>query len=134
MTPMAFLKPVDSNETKRYTHSEGDWLDLRQNLSKREVNAILKVMPVSGIDQEDAQKMISTVEGITDTLFKNLVVGWSVNDKPSLEVYYSLSGEAATWIDNTLFEHFNAQSLSKAEEGKPSTSLKGQPKDTTDQA
>ncbi|CAB5220602.1 hypothetical protein UFOVP357_3 [uncultured Caudovirales phage] len=130
MTPMAFLRPVDLNEVKRYTHESGDWLDLRQNLSKREVNAILKVMPSAGFETAESAQMISTVEGIVETLFNNILVGWSVDDAPSLETYYTLSAEAAQWVDNTLFEHFNAQSLNKAEEGKPLTSLKGQPKVT----
>lgn len=135
MTPMAFLRAVDITDVKRYTHDSGDWVDLRRNLSKREVNSILKSMPANGnIDNGDGDntKMITTVENISETLFKALVAAWSVDESPSIETYYSFSAEAASWLDNILFEHFNKQSLDKVEEGKPSTSPKEQPKVTAD--
>jgi hypothetical protein len=132
---MAFLRAVDITDVKRYTHDSGDWVDLRRNLSKREVNSILKSMPANGtIDNGDGDstKMITTVENISETLFKALVAAWSVDESPSIETYYSFSAEAASWLDTILFEHFNKQSMDKVESGKPSTSPKEQPKVTAD--
>lgn len=117
-----FLRPVDKTVTKRYEHESGDWVDLRQNLSKREVNAILRVMPADAINGTTGEKsgaeMVDVLTSVAETLFTNLVVGWSVDDSPSVETYLSLPSDAAGWVDKILFEHFNAQSLSGDEQGK----------------
>lgn len=117
-----FLRPVDKTVTKRYEHESGDWVDLRQNLSKREVNAILRVMPADAINgtagEKSGAEMVDVLTSVAETLFTNLVVGWSVDDSPSVETYLSLPSDAAGWVDKILFEHFNAQSLSGEEQGK----------------
>jgi hypothetical protein len=117
-----FLRPVDRTLTKKYEHESGDWLELRQNLSKREVNAILRVMPADAIngtaDNKSGAEMVDMLTSVAETLFTNLVVGWSVDDAPSVETYLSLPSDAAGWVDKILFEHFNAQSLTGEEQGK----------------
>lgn len=116
-----FLRPVDKTVTKRYEHESGDWIELRQNLSKREVNNILRVMPaeaVTGAQEKSGSEMVDMLTSVAETLFTNLVVGWSVDDSPNVETYLSLPSEAAGWVDKILFEHFNAQSLTGDEQGK----------------
>ena len=116
-----FLRPVDRTLTKKYEHESGDWLELRQNLSKREVNAILRVMPadaINGVDSKSGAEMVDVLTSVAETLFTNLVVGWSVDNSPSVDTYLSLPSEAANWVDKILFEHFNAQSLTGDEQGK----------------
>ena len=117
-----FLRPVDKTVTKKYEHDSGDWIELRQNLSKREVNAILRVMPSEAInasqDQKSGADMVDMLSSVAETLFTNLVVGWSVDDSPNVETYLSLPSDAANWVDKILFEHFNSQSLSGDEAGK----------------
>jgi hypothetical protein len=116
-----FLRPVDKTLTKRYEHDSGDWIELRQNLSKREVNAILRVMPTDVADstkEKSGAEMVDVLTSVAETLFTNLVVGWSVDDSPKVETYLSLPSDAANWVDKILFEHFNGQSLSGDEAGK----------------
>ena len=117
-----FLRPVDKTVTKKYEHESGDWIELRQNLSKREVNAILRVMPADAVsgaaESKSGAEMVDMLTSVAETLFTNLVVGWSVDDAPSVETYLSLPSEAAGWVDKILFEHFNAQSLTGDEQGK----------------
>lgn len=116
-----FLRPVDKTITKKYEHESGDWIELRQNLSKREVNAILRVMPaeaMSASQEKSGAEMVDMLSSVAETLFTNLVVAWSVDDSPSVETYLSLPSEAANWVDKNLFDHFNAQSLSGDEAGK----------------
>lgn len=117
-----FLRPVDRTLTKKYEHESGDWIELRQNLSKREVNAILRVMPADVVDGSNKSKsgseMVDMLSSVAETLFTNLVVAWSVDDTPNVDTYLSLPSDAANWIDKILFEHFNGQSLSGDEAGK----------------
>jgi imidazole glycerol phosphate synthase subunit HisF len=116
-----FLRPVDKTLTKLYEHDSGDWIELRQNLSKREVNAILRVMPTDVADntkEKSGAEMVDVLTSVAETLFTNLVVGWSVDDSPKVETYLSLPSDAANWVDKILFEHFNGQSLSGDEAGK----------------
>jgi len=116
-----FLRPVDKTITKKYEHESGDWIELRQNLSKREVNAILRVMPAEAMNasqEKSGAEMVDMLSSVAETLFTNLVVAWSVDDSPSVETYLSLPSEAANWVDKNLFDHFNAQSLSGDEAGK----------------
>jgi hypothetical protein len=115
-----FLRKVDTTTVKRYSHTSGDWVDLREHLSKREVNAILRVMPsgVTDTDKQSSGDMVDMVAKVAETLFTNLVVAWSADENPSVETYLSMTTEAASWIDGVLFEHFNAQSIAKDESGK----------------
>jgi hypothetical protein len=117
-----FLRPVDRTLTKKYEHESGDWLELRQNLSKREVNAILRVMPADAVnantDNKSGAEMVDMLTSVAETLFTNLVVAWSVDESPAVDTYLSLPSEAANWVDKILFDHFNAQSLSSDEQGK----------------
>jgi imidazole glycerol phosphate synthase subunit HisF len=116
-----FLRPVDKTITKKYEHESGDWIELRQNLSKREVNAILRVMPTDVADstkEKSGAEMVDVLTSVAETLFTNLVVGWSVDESPKVETYLSLPSDAANWVDKILFEHFNGQSLSGDEAGK----------------
>ena len=117
-----FLRPVDKTITKKYEHESGDWIELRQNLSKREVNAILRVMPADIVNGDSQQKsgseMVDVLTSVSETLFTNLVIGWSVDDSPNVDTYLSLPSDAANWVDKILFEHFNGQSLSGDEAGK----------------
>jgi hypothetical protein len=121
-TKVSFLRPVDRTVVKRYTHDSGDWIDLRANLSKREVNSILRVMPSDvvngGTDNKDGGEMVDMVTRVAESLFTNLVVAWSVDETPDIETYLSLPSNAAAWVDKILFEHFNAQSLTGDEQGK----------------
>lgn len=119
--PTKFLRPVDRTLTKKYEHESGDWIELRQNLSKREVNAILRVMPadaINGVDSKNGAEMVDVLTSVAETLFTNLVVGWSVDNSPSVDTYLSLPSDAANWVDKILFDHFNAQSLTGEEQGK----------------
>ena len=113
------------NETKRYTHESGDWIDLRAKISKGTMNAIIEGMPQSmvdaaftGADRPQGTITFAETNRTTETLFNTLVVAWSAPEEPSLENYLNLDNEAAGWVDKTLYEHFNSLSLGKEESGK----------------
>lgn len=130
---MAFLRLADPNATTRITHESGDsWLDLRANLSKREINAVLAALPASMWERAGEQVRFSFEEGagMAESLFVALVKGWSLDDSPSVETYLGLEGAPAAWVDSAMFEHFQSLQMSSADEKGPSTSPKGSRKDT----
>lgn len=118
---MGFLRLADLDAVKRIEHESGDWIDVRANLSKRDINRILTTLPqelLNGTGQVTFQAAVGSAEA----LFAALLVGWSLEVPATVENYLNLDGEPAAWIDQKLFEHFNSLTLSEDERGKPSTS------------
>lgn len=118
---MGILRLADINATKRVEHDSGDWIEVRANLAKKDINSILLALPqelTSGGDTFTFQAAIGSAEA----LFTSLVTGWSLEEPATIESYHALTGDAAAWVDSTLYEHFNSLTLSDDERGKPSTS------------
>jgi hypothetical protein len=128
---MGFLELVNTTETKRFEHESGDWIEVKANVSKREVNAIAKRLPTSAYaENEDGSWTAEVAVGTAEALFGALVVGWSLPVPATVENYLALKGEPAAWIDQQLFQHFFNVQLTGDEAKKPSTSPRGQRKDT----
>lgn len=121
-----FLRLASPDATTRITHEGGDWVDVRANLSKKDMDSILRNLPSSMVNNVDGKVTFNLTEAqeMAYSLFKALVVGWSLDTPCTFENYLSLDSEAAQWIDNKLYEHFASLQTSKAEKGKVSTSQK----------
>lgn len=108
-----------SQATKRIAIGDEDYIEVLEDISRREFGQLLKVIPrdVETLSVEDA-------EVFTVALFNLFVRGWSVCDdggKPvpaTVDNYYLLSREAAGLIDAAVIEHFNSLTPSAAEQSK----------------
>lgn len=129
---MGFLKLADKTAIKRYTHEEGDWIEVREHLTKAEMNYLLRSTPNSMIEAEEGKKVeiLKDATGMSETLFGVMVTGWSLDAEPTVENYLALDPDPANWIDGVLFGHLNTMNLTKDEQGKPSTSPRASRKGT----
>lgn len=129
---MGFLKLADKTAVKRYTHEEGDWVEVREYLTKAEMNYVLTQTPDSmiGIDETASTAILRDSPGMAQTLFGVLVTGWSLEVEPTVENYLALDPMPANWIDGVLYGHLNSMAMKKDESGKPSNSPRASRKDT----
>lgn len=104
-----------SAETKRIDLGEGDWLDVRMEISKRDFNRFVAFMPGREVS-EDAGITAAEATELQKGMFEALVVGWSLDEAPSVEAYEGLVSEGAAAIDTALAEHFQSLQPTKAEE------------------
>jgi len=125
---MGLLHIVDQTETTQIDGEDGDFVIVRTNLTKRDMNTIVRGIPRSAMTEEgdNLEMALQTPE----VLFGVLVTGWSLDVPPTVENYGLLPPEATNWLDGVLLEHFNSMSLTKEESGKRSTSPRGQRKAT----
>lgn len=123
---MGFLKLADKTAVKRYTHPEHEdaWVELREHLTKAEMNFLLRSTPDSMIEADENRRIavLKDATGMAETLFGVMVVSWSLDSQPTVENYLALDPDAGNWIDGVLYGHLNNMSMSKEEQGKPSTS------------
>jgi len=119
----SFFRRAKLHETVRYeTPDGGDWVELRAELSKGEMNKIALSAPRN---TEDMERNLAFVERIAELL----IVDWSMTDEDgnkipfSLEEYRALAPEPSQWLDSTLSQHFVAMTGKVVEEleGKPSS-------------
>lgn len=107
---MALLR-LASKETKRITLEGDEYIEVKTDVSKRDFNRLLQVLPSTFT--EDGLTP-ATMSDFTDFLFDLLVVGWSLVDEngapvpTTLENYNELSRDAALAVDAALVEHFNS--------------------------
>lgn len=114
---------------KRIDLGDGDWIEVKQELSKREFMQLVQSLP------EEVQRKAEDTEADTvsfkvrdavafvEALFQVCVTDWSLEGvEPTIDNYARLARESADQIDALLMDHFKELVPSKAEEGKPSTS------------
>lgn len=116
-----------SEAVKRIDLGEGDFIAVREEVSKGAFKRIMQLMPQKEIntdEAEDAKLTLTQGEAVEyqTALFAALVVGWSLDRPPTIENYEALENESASEIDRVLGEHFNGINAKKEELGKPSTS------------
>jgi hypothetical protein len=99
---MGFFTVANAQDVSRIVAPNGeDWLEIKADFSKSDVNKLMLAAPRSG---EDLKVSLDFV----DRFFEIAVMGWSMVDekgeavKPSLTVYKQLSNEPAKWIDEQL--------------------------------
>jgi len=125
-----FFRLADTTSTKRLTHENGeDWIDVRANLSKKDMDGILRSLPkslTSGAKNPDGSTTfdIGDASDMAYSLYKAVVVGWSLDVPCTFDNYLALDNEPAQWVDAQLYEHFSSLQTSQAEKGKAKTSRK----------
>ena len=109
-----------SGESTRIELADGDWVEVRTDISKRSMNRLMSYFPSRS--QEDIKENgITTEEGLEfqTGLFEVLVTAWSVDDSPSVGTYLELeAGDGVAELDEKLANHFEALMPSKEEQGK----------------
>lgn len=102
---MGFFNFANDKELRRVEvpDSEGDWVEVKAEFSKKDVRQILK----------NAPKQTNDVDGVLDwqeDLFELIIVAWSfvdANDKMipcTKESYRKLNVEATRWLDALIEE------------------------------
>lgn len=108
--------------------SDGAWIEVKKNLSKRDFIALMEALPEStqkaALESDDGKTVLRLSEalGFQQSLFAILVVAWSVSDHPTVEEYLDLENEGSAELDGALMAHFKSLMPTKDESGKPSTS------------
>lgn len=104
--------------TKTLDIGEGDWLEVRTDIAKRERNKVASYLPDRFVgEQEDGERTLSTGEAVNlqTGLFAALVVAWSSDAPCTIEEYLSLEPEDADRIDVALADHWKSIQPTKAE-------------------
>jgi hypothetical protein len=137
---MGLLKLANTGTKKIYSEDGEDWIEVRETMSKRELNFIQTHLPPGLIDLQNEETrndakaaailVIHTSPEFAAILFEALVVGWSLPVPATINNYLSLESKAASWIDNELMSHYVGSQTTKDELGKPTTSPKGSRKGT----
>lgn len=104
-----------STETKRIDLGEGDYLDVRVEISKRDFNRFIAYLPGRSVGEEERLTPSEATE-LQKGMFEALVVGWSLDTPATIDAYENLASEGATAIDTALAEHFQTLTPSKQEE------------------
>lgn len=113
-----------SNKTIRLELGEGDWLEVRKDMSRRAFISIVVALSANRDLAAEEGIDVETATAFGQSLFEALVVGWSVQDengKPveaTVENYQLLSSDSAPIIDAALAEHFSSLSPNQEESQK----------------
>jgi len=114
-----------STASKRIDLGDGDYLDVREDISKRDFNKVLAVMPANF----DAEKGLNPKQAdeFTSALFDMLVTGWSLDVDASVENYQALDRNAGLEVDKVLVAQFNDLTPDKEESSKSKGPSKSKP-------
>lgn len=112
---MGVLK-LASAETKQLDLGEGDFLEVRNGVSKRQFRQLLDKLP----DSWDSDKGFTPgqADDFSTALFEMMVKGWSLPEEPTVETYLDLDRTASAAVDAALIEHFNGLTPSQEERSK----------------
>lgn len=117
---MGILK-FASDEKVQLDLGDGDYIEVRKSLSKREFNALMAAMPNREISEGNGLTLQEGLE-FQNALFEALVTGWSVPEPATVESYLKLDRAAADAVDAKLIEHFGSLSPTPDETSKARTS------------
>ncbi len=109
---MGILK-LASEATDKLDLGEGDFLEVRAGVSKREFRSLLETLPDNWDNMTPAQ-----ADEFSTQLFKLLVRGWSLDVEANEENYQLLESNAASSVDSALIKHFNGLTPSAEEKSK----------------
>ncbi len=118
-----FFRRANREEVVRYTTPDGDdFIDLRAELTKGEVNRVLQHVPTAERDLAGGLEFL-------ESFFEASIVRWSLTDEednpvpPTVDEYRDLEASGARWIDEQLSTHMSkimGRQVDDAE-GKPSS-------------
>lgn len=114
---------------KRLDLGDGEWVEVKLDLSKREFIALVTSLPddvqrkAAEAEGESVAFKLADALGFQEALFRAFVTDWSLAEHAAtVENYLALERSAADAVDNALIKHFQEVVPTKDEEGKPSTS------------
>lgn len=96
---------------------EGDFITVREEISKKERNALISKMPLRDDLEETGLTATEGVNFQTD-LFEALVIGWSAEFDCTVDNYLALPPDAADALDEVLAKYFADMMPTKEEAGK----------------
>lgn len=105
--------------TKKLDLGDGDWVKVREDISKRSMNHLIARMPKR--DKKDVEENGLTIsEGLEFQIgvFEALVTDWSLPVPATAEAYLNIKREDVEVLDELLVKHFEALVPSKEEQGK----------------
>lgn len=106
-----------SADVTRLDLGDGEWLEVKSDISKRDFNNLVKKMPQDIDPEAGVRPGQATDLGVA--LFDTLVTGWSFEgEDASVENYLRLSREAADAIDAKLGDHFATLTPNREEQSK----------------
>ena len=106
-----------SADTQRLDLGDGEWIEVRSDISKRDFNNLVKKMPQDIDPEAGVRPGQATDLGVA--LFDTLVTDWSFEGvDANTDNYLKLTREAADAIDALLGEHFSSLTPSKEEQTK----------------
>lgn len=112
------LLRLASVETEKLPISpDGDWIEVRTEISKKERNSLIKKMPMRPDIEETGMTPSEGVEFQTE-LFAALALSWSAEFDCNRDNYLGLPPEAADAVDQALASHFAKMIPTKDEAGK----------------
>lgn len=105
--------------TKKIDLGDGDWVKVREDISKRSMNRLIARMP-KRTKEEVEKDGLSISEGLEFQVgvFEALVTEWSLPVPPTAEAYLNIKREDVETLDELLVKHFEALMPSKEEQGK----------------
>lgn len=110
-------------QTKKIDLGDGDFIEVRTGLSKKDFRRVLEHLPEDFSDDKEFNP--SEADEFTIGVFEALVVGWSATDEdgealaPTVDNYLTrLDRSSSSAVDLALFEHFNSLDLNKDEKSK----------------
>lgn len=103
-----------SKKTKRLELVENDWVEVRDDLSRRDFNRIIQSLPVTreGLDTDNID--LETATAFAEALFDVFVTDWSVSDEDGNKVaatvsnYQMLARDSSQLVDEAITAHFNS--------------------------
>jgi hypothetical protein len=116
------------SSNKRIDLSNGEYIEVVADISKRTFNDLVRAMP-----QDVSDQGMTPTQGtqFQSAVFEAFVKGWSVEDEngtpleADVDTYLSLPNEFASEIDEALMDHFTSLTVKPEDSKKRATSRAG---------
>lgn len=114
---MGSLLRFASADTQQLDLGDGEFLEVKSDISKRDFNNLIKKMPQDIDTEKGIRPGQATDLGVA--LFDTLVVGWSFEGvEATVDNYLRLTRPAADAVDAKLSEHFSSLTPTEEEQTK----------------
>jgi hypothetical protein len=117
---MSILRLATATPKRIPLSEDGDYIDVRSEISKRTFNELIQLMP-KGLDgSEESTKNMDMADAFRfqNDLFRIFVTGWSLEADPTPENYEELERSAGEAVDKALGDHFASLAPSDKEADK----------------
>ena len=110
------LRLVSKATTRLDIGDDGDYIMVRDDISRREFNQLLKTLPTGGVTDDNISFEVASE--FSQGLFDVFVEGWSLDVPATVDNYNELTRDSATMIDTAISEHFNRLTPDSQEQTK----------------